>query len=152
VAYQQGKIGLTAIGIFTVLGLGSPAFAQSAPVTPAPTPGSTASEHARAKPVGDPGLWFPADAYPPEARNAGQEGRTEFMVKVDAMGRITECDVVKSSGSILLDNATCDQIVTHGHFLPGVDGAGKPANSTWHSAMRWQLVATVPAVEESDVR
>jgi len=150
VAYQQGKIGLTAIGIFTVLGLGGPALAQSAPTSAAPAP--TAPEPARAKPVGDPGLWFPADAYPPEARNAGQEGRTEFMVKVDARGRITECDVVKSSGSVLLDNATCDQIVTHGHFLPGVDGSGKPADSTWHSAMRWQLVATVPAVEESDVR
>lgn len=102
------------------------------------------------KPVGNPADWFPDSAYPPEARNAGQEGRTSFSVKVDAKGRIMECDVVQSSGSILLDNTTCDLIVSNGRFAPAVDASGKPVAGVWHSAMRWQLVAASPSIEPDD--
>ncbi|MGJ3649599.1 energy transducer TonB [Sphingomonas sp. GlSt437] len=103
----------------------------------------------RAKPIGNPADWFPADAYPPEARNAGQEGRTAFSVKVDAQGRLVECDIVQSSGSAQLDNTTCDLIVTHGRFSPARDAAGHPVAGVWRSAMRWQLV-TGPSTLDSE--
>lgn len=131
-----------------------PAKAAPAAAKPVavPVPAAPVDTTPRAHPVGNPSEWFPADAYPPEARNAGKEGRTQFMVKVDDKGRVLECDVVVSSGSVLLDNATCDQVVTHGRFTPARDANGRPVAGIWQSAMRWQLVATQPAVEESDVK
>lgn len=123
------------------------------PVAVAPAPTTTAKlaladdGAPHPKPIGNPGDWFPADAYPPEARNAGQEGRTVFAVKVDAKGRIMECDIVQSSGSAQLDNTTCDLIVTHGRFTPAHDGAGNAVAGVWHSAMRWQLVTGASALD-----
>lgn len=126
----------------------SPPKATPAKAAPAPTPPPPPGPHP--KPIGSPSAWFPADAYPPEARNAGQEGRTVFLVKIDAQGRILECDIVQSSGSAQLDNTTCDLVVTHGRFQPAKGEDGKPVPGMWQSAMRWQLVAGAPTVDDSD--
>ncbi|MGL4314967.1 MAG: energy transducer TonB [Sphingomonas sp.] len=121
--------------------------AVAAPAAP-PAPKPLADDGTpRAKPIGNPGDWFPADAYPPEARNAGQEGRTVFAVKIDAKGRILECDIVQSSGSAQLDNTTCDLIVSHGRFTPAHDAAGNAVAGEWRSAMRWQLVTGASALD-----
>lgn len=119
---------------------------------PAPTPTDTPAAPPvvvtpKAKPIGNPADWFATDAYPPAARNAGQEGRTVFKVQVDPLGRIMECDIVETSGSMLLDNATCDQIVTHGRFAPARNASGQAVAGTWQSAMRWQLVAAAPTFD-----
>jgi protein TonB len=100
-----------------------------------------------AKPIGNPASWFPADAYPIEARNAGQEGRTVFRLQIDAQGRVMQCDIVQSSGSVQLDNTTCDLVLTNGHFAPAHDATGKAVPGIWQSAMRWQLVAGSPTVD-----
>lgn len=94
-----------------------------------------------AKPIGSPASWFPADAYPPAARTAGQQGRTEFSVDIDAQGRIMQCNIVKSSGSEVLDNRTCDLVVANGRFTPAHDANGNAVAGIWHSGMRWELVA-----------
>jgi protein TonB len=47
----------------------------------------------------------PAPPYPPEARDAGQEGRVWLRVKVDATGRVTAISVYESSGYPLLDDS-----------------------------------------------
>lgn len=116
------------------------AGAQTAPATPASQPVAT--------PIGNPADWFPADAYPPEARAAGVQGRTEFKLELDSQGRITECDIAKSSGSPLLDSTTCALLVTNARFKPAHDVVGKPVPGTWQSAMVWQLATAKPDILE----
>ncbi|MBA4049361.1 MAG: hypothetical protein C0476_12560 [Sphingomonas sp.] len=105
-----------------------------AAVAPAPVDSGTPPQ-----PIGSVADWFPADAYPPQARAAGQEGRTAFALDIDALGRITQCRVLQSSGSDLLDSATCTQAIINGRFRPARDAAGKPVARAWQSSMRWQL-------------
>lgn len=91
------------------------------------------------EPIGNPGDWFPPESYPPEARIASQEGRTEFSLDIDAAGRITGCNITGSSGSDLLDSTTCSQLILNGRFKPARDRSGKAMPGKWNSAMRWQL-------------
>jgi protein TonB len=110
----------------------APAVAQQA---------SPASAGVGATPVGNPGAWFPADAYPPEAKAKGEQGRTAFTLDLDTQGRITSCNITQSSGSPLLDSTTCNLLVTNGRFKPAHDAAGKAVAGTWSSAMVWRLNA-----------
>lgn len=116
------------------------AAAQTAPTVPPSQPVAT--------PIGNPADWFPADAYPPEARAAGIQGRTEFKLDLDSQGRITECDIAKSSGSPLLDSTTCALLVSNGRFKPAHDASGRAVAGMWSSAMVWQLATAAPDVLE----
>ncbi len=98
-------------------------------------------------PIGSPGDWFPIESYPPEARAASQEGRTQFSLDIDAAGRITGCNILESSGSDLLDSTTCSQLILNGRFKPAMDRSGKPMRGTWKSAMRWRLSDAEPRSE-----
>lgn len=110
---------------------------------PSATPNAAAEAPAApaARPIGNPGDWFPPDSYPPEARVANQEGRTVFALDIDARGRIMACHIVKTSGSDLLDSTTCSQLIANGRFEPAKDTNGRPVAGQWRSAMRWQLQA-----------
>lgn len=114
--------------------------AQAAPVANGGVPLAT--------PIGSPADWFPADAYPPEARAAGIQGRTEFKLDLDPQGRITECDIAKSSGSPLLDSTTCALLVSNARFKPAHDASGRAVAGMWSSAMVWQLATASPDVLE----
>lgn len=120
----------------------------SVPVKPAPAPvPEPPAPPPSARPIGNPGDWFPRDSYPPAAKAAGQEGRTQFSVDIDAAGRITGCNIIQSSGSELLDSTTCIQLISNGRFSPARDKNGKPVAGTWSSAMRWELKEPVETEE-----
>lgn len=114
--------------------------AVTKPAAPSAPPVAAPAELPQPKPIGSPGDWFPPESYPSAAKVAGQEGRTEFALDVDAAGRIMTCNIVQSSGSELLDSTTCSQLILNGRFEPARDASGKPVASKWHSAMRWRLV------------
>ena len=99
-----------------------------------------------ATPIGSPADWFPADAYPPEAKARGLEGRTEFKLELDSQGRITECDIAQSSGSPLLDSTTCALLVTNARFKPAHDASGRAVPGEWRSAMVWKLANAAPNI------
>jgi TonB family protein len=135
----EGRDGVLAIRAMVLLAgfmAASGAVAQTAPAVPAGAPMAT--------PIGNPASWFPADAYPPEAKAKGEQGRTEFKLELDPQGRITECDIAQTSGSPLLDSTTCALLVTNGRFKPAHDASGKAVAGFWQSAMVWQLAAAVP--------
>lgn len=101
-------------------------------------------------PIGNPGEWFPADAYPQVARDINAEGRTAFSLDIDAAGRIMTCNIVESSGSAILDSTTCSLLISNGRFKPALDKKGKPVAGTWSSAMRWKLTAAPPPPETEE--
>src|SRR3569623_2382805 len=57
----------------------------------------------RAKPIGNPGAWIPANGYPPAAAASQEEGRVGFMLTIDETGRVSDCKVTSTSASPLLD-------------------------------------------------
>ncbi|MEO0461614.1 MAG: TonB family protein [Pseudomonadota bacterium] len=79
----------------------------------------------------------PAD-YPPEAWVADEEGRTQIVLAVSAEGMVTGCDVVESSGSETLDNATCAIAMDRGKFEPAQDADGMPVASEFGFTHRWR--------------
>jgi TonB family protein len=60
-------------------------------------------------------------------------------VSVDADGHITDCRILTSSGSPILDQGTCDLVRKRGQFNPATDEKGKRVAGTYSLATRWVL-------------
>jgi len=60
--------------------------------------------------------------YPPEAKRYGVEGKVSLRISVDASGRITQVELINSSGSRILDRAAQDLIRSIGSLPPPPEG------------------------------
>ena len=69
-------------------------------------------------PLSAPASWFGPDDYPPAAIRAHQQGRVRFAIDVSALGAVTGCRIVESSGSADLDGQTCALAMRNGRFSP----------------------------------
>lgn len=65
-----------------------------------------------------------ADDYPFQARRHGWEGTVVADLAISARGSVDKCDVVKSSGYKLLDDATCSILTKRARFKPARDKDG----------------------------
>jgi protein TonB len=92
-----------------------------------------------AEPIGNPAHWFSNDDYPIEARRRNEEGRVMLQLTIDTHGKADACAIVSSSGSIFLDDATCDLAMRRSRFVPARGADGKAVGSSWTGAIRWQL-------------
>jgi TonB family protein len=93
----------------------------------------------RATPRGNPGYWLSDDDYPAAAMWERQSGAVKTRLDLDANGEPTGCTVTTSSGSKILDKATCELLRTRGHFFPARDAAGKPVASSYNSTFTWVM-------------
>ena len=89
--------------------------------------------------------------YPAAALRAEAEGRVEVTLDVSRDGRVAGCAVTRSSGSSLLDSATCSLIVRRARFRPARNGLGEPVADRVATAVIWSLPdepeAAAPAVD-----
>ncbi len=115
---------------------------RSYPVAPPPPPPSFYARPAR--PKGNPGLWVTTSDYPSAALRDEISGVTRFRLIVEADGRVSQCDITQSSGSEILDTATCRLIVRRARFNPAVDEAGNPTVGYFSSAVRWIIPVAMP--------
>lgn len=79
-----------------------------------------------------------ADDYPAAAMRARQQGTVRTRIGVGANGRITECTVVGSSGSSILDAATCRLISQRFRYEPARLN-GRPVASTISRNVVWRM-------------
>jgi protein TonB len=114
-------------------GLGAVAFPTP---TPSPAPSFTAI---KAKPRGNPANWVTENDYPTSAIRAEQQGRTSFRLSLDAAGKVTACTVTASSGSPVLDAATCEKLTRRARFDPAVDSTGARTAGTYIGTVNWRL-------------
>jgi periplasmic protein TonB len=98
----------------------------------APPPGTP-------QPLGNPGNWSTTNDYPSRALREEREGTTGFRVSVGADGRVTDCQVITSSGHADLDAATCDNVRRRARFKPAVDARGNPTTGFYEQSVRWVL-------------
>ena len=77
--------------------------------------------------------------YPPRARAAGEQGLVGFKVRLDKDGQPTNCEVTHSSGHRLLDEETCQLILSHAVFKPVKDAAGHKVNLVSEGVINWKI-------------
>ena len=134
------------------------AAANPAPATVTPAPGNPPSvsippppvKGSPPKPANSPGGWVLAADYPPAAVAERRACTTRFKVTVAPDGIVTGCDIVLTSGSDDLDNATCALIATRALFTPAEDENGKPIFGTYTNSIKWVLPAPDPVPPPAD--
>lgn len=99
------------------------------------------SQPTPARPDGNPGGWINTADYPPEALMAHSEGVTAYKLSIDTKGVITNCVVTASSGSAVLDDATCRVLKQRGSFIAATDSKGRPIGSSYYGRTRWAIPA-----------
>jgi len=67
--------------------------------------------------------------YPSAAGEAGVGGTVSVRYVVETDGRVSDCEVTRSSGSRILDETTCRLIRERFRFRPSLDEQGRPVAS-----------------------
>lgn len=75
--------------------------------------------------------WVSVDDYPPSSIRAGEEGTTQVKFTVNAAGRVENCVVMTSSGSPVLDRATCSSLTRRGRYTPSAQSSERTTSYTW---------------------
>ena len=70
--------------------------------------------------------WISYTDYPADAADNNQMGTVITRMSMDATGRVTACNVVVSSGTQSLDDATCRAALKRGQFHPAIGADGAP--------------------------
>jgi periplasmic protein TonB len=81
--------------------------------------------------------YFSPDDYPAAAVGTGAKGRVTVMLGLNVQGRVTSCNVLRSSGSSALDMATCNILHRRAGFTPAMDSNGNPVASYIGQTVEW---------------
>jgi TonB family protein len=77
--------------------------------------------------------------YPERAIDEQAEGTVSALLTVGTGGNVTDCRITRSSGSSVLDGATCKLFTDRLRFDPARDADGYPVASTVQRSVRWSL-------------
>jgi len=77
--------------------------------------------------------------YPIAAKRAGIEGAVAVRFTIRPTGRVSGCEIVKSSGSADLDNTTCQLIERRFRYHPARDAQGRAIAETATKLYTWGL-------------
>lgn len=99
-----------------------------------------------ATPLGNPGQWVTTRDYPADALASRTQGTVNFSLVISPSGNVEACEIVVSSGSTLLDTATCSLVTARARFNPATDPAGHPVAGRYSNRVRW----VVPTVRQPE--
>ena len=98
------------------------------PPAPPPPPSKTVS----ASPArGDVRTSFSNDDYPASAIAANAQGTAQARLTIGPDGRVTGCDLIRSTGNGALDSTTCNILRRRVKFTPARDSNGNPTSDTY---------------------
>ena len=100
------------------------------------------------QPLGNHRAWFGTSDYPAEALRSLSEGLVMFRLKVGTEGRAIGCEILISSRSPVLDEATCRLAVERAIFTPAIDADGLPAVGYYRNGVIWQIPNDPPEQTE----
>jgi len=86
-----------------------------------------------------PRSWISNDNYPSEALRNREQGVVEVQLDISEKGRIENCQVVTSSGSRSLDEASCKMVARGPAYLPAKDELGKKIRAVVRRRIAWTL-------------
>ena len=76
--------------------------------------------------------------YPTISQRLGEQGTSQIQVAISTEGRVTDCKVIKSSGSERLDTAACNYVQGHWRWQPPTR-EGKPVDAKTDVSVVWNL-------------
>jgi len=118
----------------------------SVPTAPQ-VPGATALPAIGAAPVhmvrgpqerGTTQSYISPDDYPAAARGTRAHGVVGFTLTINTDGRVIGCTITRSSGSPVLDAATCRIIQRRARYTPAMDSNGNPVIGTIAQQIEWR--------------
>lgn len=89
--------------------------------------------------TGDLQKLFRGADYPPASIARREQGSVTVQLTVGTMGRVHACSVTSSSGSQMLDNASCQILQSRAKFIPARDSQGNLTTDTVSQEIRWML-------------
>jgi protein TonB len=113
-----------------------PPVAVAPPAPPLPPRKAVSASPAR----GDVRTAFSNDDYPAAAIAANAEGTAQAQLTIGPDGRVTGCNLIKSTGNGALDATTCNILRRRVKFTPARDTNGNATNDTYTTPpIRWVL-------------
>lgn len=106
------------------------------PVDPRPAPAFTPRG---ARPRNDPLGWLSTDDYPRRPLVDGLEGTAAYRLIIATSGRVSACEVTRSTGNSQLDAATCKFIERRARFEPATDETGARVVGSYTGSVRWEI-------------
>jgi len=100
-----------------------------APPAPPPPPAPRKVQSAQSA-KGDLRTLFSGDDYPASAQSAGAEGTAQAQLSIGPDGRVTGCNLIRSTGNSALDSATCNILRRRAKFTPARDSNGQATSDT----------------------
>jgi TonB family protein len=91
----------------------------------------------QAIPLADPATWRAGVDYPPAAMRNGDTGVVVYEVAIGPAGDVTDCRIAESSGSAILDEATCRAVLRNARFQP--PKPGDASSATYRGKIGWSL-------------
>jgi protein TonB len=79
--------------------------------------------------------WFSYEDYPDAAAIAGEEGYVTVAFAIGADGRMSDCQVTRSSGFKRLDDIPCKVLPKRARFKPALDANGAPMATRGSTSM-----------------
>lgn len=128
-----------------VLAVPPPPMILTMPPPAPPVPPPPPAPYVRApSPKRNPGYWVTTNDYPSAALREEISGVTRFRAIVGPDGRVSDCEVIQTSGSDILDAATCRLIVRRARFNPALDEGGNPTSGYYTTNVRWMIPLDLP--------
>lgn len=93
----------------------------------------------RAIPFNLPEQWIGPNDYPIAALKEERQGVSHFALTVSKNGKVSTCQIIKTSGHDDLDTATCDAMMKRAIFYRGVDADNIAIESHYNSRVSWRL-------------
>ncbi|GAM00982.1 TonB family protein [Sphingomonas parapaucimobilis] len=87
----------------------------------------------------NPTTLFQPNDYPTRAAQKEESGIVSTLLSVDDHGRVTNCVVTESSGSVALDTGTCTLLRRKARFKPALDATGSPVGDTHREMAAWSI-------------
>lgn len=115
------------------------AFASAIPSARAPAGPFVRAIASGPVPRGSKASWMQDAEYPSAALRAEEEGSVTIRLAVASSGEVSTCEVVKSSGSRVLDAETCRVVKRRARYTPARDAAGQAVASVDQHSVRWAL-------------
>lgn len=92
-----------------------------------------------ASPRGNPGRWVTDNDYRSNWIRRGMSGVAGFALSIDKKGRVSDCQITRSTGHDQLDAATCKLIESRARFEAAKDRYGNPVAGSYSNSVNWKL-------------
>ena len=88
------------------------------------------------RPLGSPGAWVTIADYPARAMREEREGVTAYRLTISPAGRVSNCEIISSSGHADLDAETCRAVRLRARFAEISSGS---ADRHFQQSTTWRL-------------